>query len=52
MAEEEGDTLTLSHKHNNNNKTTKHPQVKQLTQNSNNRWQKNLNSNNGKNLMT
>ena len=27
-------------------------QVKWLTQNSNNRWQKNLNSNNGKNLVT
>ena len=38
--------LTLSHKHNNNKKT--HLQVKRLTQNSNNRWQKNLNSNNSK----
>ena len=33
MEEEEGDTLTLSHKHNNNKKT--HLQDKGLTQNSN-----------------
>ena len=42
--------LTLSHKHNNNKKT--HLQVKQLAQNSNNCWQKNLNANIGKNPMT
>ena len=49
MVEELGDTLTLSHKHSKKNHIYR---INDLHRTATNCWQKNLNSNNGKNLRT